>query len=73
MNTLMYTLHLVGWQESQVTEYVQALTEPVNTASLNLTAVQVGSEVCILKYLMNFKINPSWVIPSAYIKVRIHI
>ena len=54
MNTLLYPLNLVGWQGSHVTEHVQALAETVNTASLNLTAGQVGSEVFVLKYLMIF-------------------
>ena len=50
----LYPLNLVGWQGSQVTEHAQTLVGTVNTASLNLTAVQVGFEVCILKYLMIF-------------------
>ena len=40
MNTLLYPLHLVGWQGPQVTEHAQALPGTVNTASLNLTTGQ---------------------------------
>ena len=39
---------------SQVTEHAQALVGTVNTASLNMTAGQVGSEVFVSKYLMIF-------------------
>ena len=73
MNTLLYPLNLVGWQRSQVTEHVQALAGTLNTTSLNFTAGQIGSRVFMFIYLMTFKINPIWVISSAYIKVRIHI
>ena len=45
MNTLQYLLNLVGWQGSQVTEHAQALAGTVNTASLNLTADQIGGSV----------------------------
>ena len=48
MNTLRYPLHLVGWQGSQVIAHAKALLGTVNTASLNLAAVQ-GGPVC-LKY-----------------------
>ena len=40
MNTLMYPLNLVGWQGSQVIAHAKALVGTVNTASLNLPAVQ---------------------------------
>ena len=73
MNTLQCPLNLVGWQGSQVTEYAQALTGTVNTASLNLTADQIGAIVWTFVYLMICLIDPILVIPSAYIKVRIHI
>ena len=39
----MYTLNLVGWQGSQVIAHAKALMGTVNTASLNLAAVQGGS------------------------------
>ena len=42
MNTLMYSLNLVGWQGSQVNAHAKALVGTVNTASLNLTAVHGG-------------------------------
>ena len=42
MNTLMYPLNLVGWQGSQVNAHAKALVGTVNTASLNLAAVQGG-------------------------------
>ena len=42
MNTLMYPLNLVGWQGSQVIAHAKALVGTVNTASLNLAAVQGG-------------------------------
>ena len=42
MNTLMYPLNLVGWQGSQVIAHAKALVGTVNTASLNLSAVQGG-------------------------------
>ena len=42
MNTLMYPLTLVGWQGSQVNAHAKALARTVNTASLNLPAVQGG-------------------------------
>ena len=48
MNTLRYPLNLVGWQGSQLIAYAKALVGTVNTASLNLPAVQ-GGPVC-LKY-----------------------
>ena len=54
MNTLQYHLNLVGWQGSQVTEHAQAWIGTLDTASLNLTADQVGAEVFIFVYLMNF-------------------
>ena len=47
MDTLQYPLNLVGWKRSQVIEYAKALARTVNTASLNLTAVQIGSIVVI--------------------------
>ena len=43
MNTFMYPLNLVGWQGSQVIAHAKALAGTVNTASLNLPAVQGGS------------------------------
>ena len=43
MNSLMYPFNLVGWQGSQVIAHAKALTGTVNTASLNLPAVQGGS------------------------------
>ena len=46
---------------SQVTEHAHTLGGTVNTASLNLTAGQVGSEVFCAKIF------------DDYIKVRIHI
>ena len=39
----MYPLNLVGWQGSQVIAHAKALAGTVNTASLNLPAVQGGS------------------------------
>ena len=42
MNTLMYPLNLVGWHGSQVIACGKALAGTVNTASLNLPAVQGG-------------------------------
>ena len=42
MNTLRYPLNLVGWQGSQVNAHAKALAGTVNTASLNLAAVQGG-------------------------------
>ena len=42
MNTFMYPLNLVGWQESQVIEHAKALAETVNTASLNLNCRERG-------------------------------
>ena len=48
MNTLQYLLNVVGWQGSKVTEYDQALAGTVNTASLNLTADQIGSLVSLI-------------------------
>ena len=65
MNTLLYTLNIIGWKGSQVTEHAQALAGTVSTASLDLTTGQVGSRVFVFVYLMIFKINPTWVIPSA--------
>ena len=47
-------LKLIGWQGSQVTEHAQALVGTVNTASLNLTAGQVGSRMFMFVYLMIF-------------------
>ena len=46
MDTFQYPLNIVGWQGSQVTEHAKALVGTVNTASLNLTAVQIGL-ICI--------------------------
>ena len=43
MNTLQYLLNLVGLQGSQVIEHAKALAGTVNTASLNLPAIQRGS------------------------------
>ena len=40
MNTLIYSLNLVGWQGSQVIAHAKALAGTVNTASFNLPAVQ---------------------------------
>ena len=42
MNTLMYPLNLVGGQGSQVIVHAKALVGTLNTASLNLPAVQGG-------------------------------
>ena len=42
MNTPRYPLNLVGWQGSQVYAHAKALAGTVNTASLNLPAVQGG-------------------------------
>ena len=42
MNTHMYTLNLVGWQGPPVIAHGKALARTVNTASLNLPAVQGG-------------------------------
>ena len=50
MNTLMYPLNLVGWQGSQVNAHAKALVGTVNTASLNLPAVQ-GGPVLLLEIL----------------------
>ena len=73
MNTLLYPLNVVGLQGSQVTKHAQALAGTVNTASLNLTADQVGSIVFIFVYLMICSINPTQVKSSAYVTVRIHV
>ena len=59
MNNLLYPLNLVGWQGLQAIEHAQALAGTMNTASLNSTAGQVGSEVFILRYLMIF-LNKSY-------------
>ena len=40
MNTPRYPLNLVGWQGSLVNAHAKALVGTVNTASLNLPAVQ---------------------------------
>ena len=42
MNAPMYPLNLVGWPGSQVIAHAKALVGTVNTASLNLPAVQEG-------------------------------
>ena len=42
MNTLMYPLNLAGWEGSQVIAHAKALAGTVNTARLNLPAVQGG-------------------------------
>ena len=42
MNTLMYSLNLSGWQESQVIAHAKGLVGTLNTASLNLPAVPGG-------------------------------
>ena len=52
MNTLMYPINLVGWQGSQVIAHAKALAGTVNTASLNLPALQVG--LSLLKIIYNF-------------------
>ena len=43
MNTLIYPLNLVDWQGSQVIAHAKSLAGTVNTASLNLSAVEGGS------------------------------
>ena len=47
MDTLQYSLNLVGRQGSQVTGHAKALAGTVSTASLNLKADQRGSKVFI--------------------------
>ena len=47
MNNLQHPLNLVCWQGSQVTGHAKVLAGTVNTTSLNLTAVQIGSIVVI--------------------------
>ena len=42
MDTLQCLLNLVVWQGSQVLEHAKAFVRTVNTASLNLTAEEVG-------------------------------
>ena len=42
MNTLMYPLNLVHWQGTQVIAHAKALVGTVNTAGLNMPAVQGG-------------------------------
>ena len=54
MNTLQCPLNLVGWKGSQVTEHAKALVGTMNTASLNVTADQVGAEVFVFTYFMIF-------------------
>ena len=43
MNILRYSLNLVGWQGSHVIAHAKALAGTVNTACLNLPAVQGGT------------------------------
>ena len=52
MNTLMYPLKIVGCQGSQVIEHAKALVGTVNTASFNLTAVQIGPISMISKLIL---------------------
>ena len=52
MDTFQYPLNLVGWQRSQVTGHAKAFVGTVNPASLNLTAVQIGSIVFALIYFV---------------------
>ena len=54
MNTLQYLINLVGWQGSQVTDHAQVWVGTVNTASLNLTADQIGVKVSTFVYLIIF-------------------
>ena len=42
MNTLRYSLNIVGWQGSRVNAHAKALVGTVKTASLNLGTVQGG-------------------------------
>ena len=61
---------LVG---SRVTEHAQVLTGHVKTASLILTVGQVGYTAdCYVRFDV-LPLNPTWIIPSAHIKVRMHI
>ena len=48
MNTVPYPLNLVGCQGSQVTQHAKTLVGTVNTASLKLTAEQIGVYINIL-------------------------
>ena len=50
MNTLRYPLNLIGWQGSQVIAHAKALVATVNSASLNLPAVQ-GGPICSIHVL----------------------
>ena len=54
MDTLQYPLNLVGWQGSQVIELAKALVGTVNTASLNLTVVQIVHTSFCLAFHMFF-------------------
>ena len=49
------------------------LAGPVLTASLNLRAVQLGYTLCLLEEINVLLKNPTWMDPTAHIKVRIHI
>ena len=49
MNALGCSLNVVGWQGSQVNVHVKAGT--VNTANLNLTAVQGGPMTLFVIFL----------------------
>ena len=69
MNTIMYPLNLVGWQGSQVIAHAKALVGTVNTASLNLAAVQGGSIECIYDFL---HLNSLEEAPICN-KIRIHL
>ena len=69
MNTHMYPLNLVGWQGSQVIAHAKALVGTVNTASLNLPAVQGGSIEFICDFL---HLNSLEEAPICN-KVRIHV
>ena len=69
MNTFMYPLNLVGWQGSQVIAHAKALTGTVNTASLNLPAVQRGPTT----FIYDFQWLNSLEEAPICNKVRIHL
>ena len=69
MNTLRYLLNLVGWHGSQVIAHAKALAGTVNTASLNLPAVQ-GGPICFIHVFL--QLNSLEEAPLC-IKVRIHL
>ena len=69
MNTLRYPLHLVGLQGSQVNAHTKALAGNVNTASLNMPAVQGWP----ITFIYNFLWLNSLKKPPICNKVRIHL